>query len=211
MKKIMMTKFGFTRSPEDDFSDDGNRFTCYKVGNLVRVSKLVSDGWAYIDGNIRGQLPYDIYGKLPHYQAVGRLNGVKLETLTEEMLTQLYFDCLEYEKEYTAAMQDLVYPTEGEIRIQCMKVQAKAQQELANIEFALSGNMVRLATTLTEWEWKTIREYINNIENRKANYDHTVVPQRMKGTVASIEFCKPGNSNLQDSYYYTRIMELINK
>ncbi len=211
MKKIMMTKFGFNRWPEEDFSDDGNRFTCYKVGNRVRVSKLVSDGWAYIDGTIRGQLPYDIYGKLPHYQAIGRLNGIKLDTLTEDMLAQLYFDCVEYEKEYDAAMSTLVYPTESEIRTQCMKIQAKAQQELAIIEFALTGTMIRLAQTLKDWEWKTIQEYINSIEKRKKSYDPATVPQRMKGTVASIEFCKPSNSNLKDSYYYTHIMDLINK
>ena len=52
MKKIMMNKYGFVRWPEEDFSDDGNRFYCYKVGNRVRVSKLVSDGVAYISARV---------------------------------------------------------------------------------------------------------------------------------------------------------------
>lgn len=211
MKKIMMTKFGFVRSPEDDFSDDGNRFTCYKVGNLVRVSKLVSDGWVYIDGSIRKQLPYNMYSKLPHYVAIGRLNGIKLETLTEDMLSQLYADCLAFEQEYEAAMQSLVYPTEDEIHRQCEKVQYKAKLELIDIEHQLNGKVVHLAKTLPEWQWKTIREYINNIHARVINYDPAVVVPRMKGTVASIEFCRPDNSNLSDSYYYTHIIELINK
>ena len=61
MERITMTKYGFIRSKEDDFSDDGNRFTCYRVGK-VRISKLVSDGEAYIDAYIdSGMLPYDIY------------------------------------------------------------------------------------------------------------------------------------------------------
>lgn len=211
MKKVMMTKFGFDRWPEEDFSDDGNRFTCYKAGTRVRVSKLVADGMAFIDGSIDGPLPYSIYGKLPHHAAVGELNGIKLDELTEEMLTQLYWDCLTYEKEYDAALQALVYPTESEIRTQCMKVEAKAMEELTLIEEAISGNVVKLAQTLREWDWKTIKEYILNITARIKNYDHRVLPQNMVGKVSSIEFCNPSNSNLKDSYYYTHIMELINK
>jgi hypothetical protein len=212
MKKIMMTKFGFDRCPEEDFSDDGNRFTCYKVGNKVRVSKLVSDGWVYIDGSIRAyDLPYEVYGNLPHYQAIGRLNGIKLDTLTEDMLTQLFFDCVAYEKEYDAALAAMTWPTESEIRQQCSRVQYKAKLELIDIEQAISGNVVRLARTLKDWEWKTIREYINNIENRIKSYDPDVVAKRMVRTASSVEFCKPNNSNLADSYYYTHIMELINK
>lgn len=212
MKKIMMTKFGFDRWPEESFSDAGNRFECYRAGKRVRVSKCVSDGWAYIDGDIRSnELPYEIYSKLPHYSAIGKLNGIKIEALTEEMLTQLYFDCVEYEKEYNAALASMVWPTEQEIRQQCVKVQYKAKLELIDIEQAISGKVVHLAKTLKDWEWKTVREYINNIENRIKSYDPDVVAHRMVGTAHSIEFCKPNNSNLADSYYYTHIMELINK
>lgn len=206
MKKIMMTKFGFVRCPEEDFSDDGNRFTCYSAGNMVRVSKLVSDGWAYIDGSIHGQLPYDVYSKLPHYSAIGQLNGIKLDTLTEAMLTQLYADCLAYEKEYEAAMQSLVYPTEEEIRQQCKRVQYKAQLELIDIEQKLSGKIVKLATTLHDWQWRTLREYIESICTTVVSYDPDVVPQRMKNTAASIKFCMPTNPKLGDSYYYKYIM-----
>jgi hypothetical protein len=212
MKKIMMTKFGFDRWPEEDFSDDGNRFTCYKVGNRVRVSKLVSDGWVYIDGGIRTyDLPYEVYGNLPHYRAIGKLNGIKAEALTEDMLTKLFFDCMEYEREYEAALNSIVYPTENEIRQQCIKVQYKAKLELIDIEHAISGKVVHLAQSLADWEWKTIREYINSIENRIKSYDPDTVAKRMVGTANSVEFCKPNNSNLADSYYYTHIMELINK
>jgi hypothetical protein len=212
MKRIMMTKIGFDRWPSEDFTDDGNRFNAYRVGNRVRVTKCVSDGYAYIDGDIcSGGLPYDIYGKLPHYSAIGKLNGIKTEALTEDMLVQLFFDCIEYEKEYDAALASMVWPTEQEIRQQCTKVQYKARLELVAIEHAISGNVVRLAQTLKDWEWKTIREYINNINNRIKSYDPDAVAKRMVGTASSIEFCKPNNSNLADSYYYTHIMELINK
>ena len=58
MKRIELVKYGFIRSPEDDFSDDGNRFTCYRVGK-VRVSKLISHGDAFISARIDDYiLPY---------------------------------------------------------------------------------------------------------------------------------------------------------
>jgi hypothetical protein len=212
MKKIMMTKFGFDRWPEEDFSDDGNRFICYRVGSKVRVTKCVSDGWAYIDGGIRTyDLPYEVYGNLPHYQAVGKLNGIKLDTLTEDMLTQLFFDCVEYEKEYDAALAAMVWPTELEIKRQCEKIQYKAKLELIDIEQAISGKVVRLAQTLADWEWKIIKEYIGQLVARVKNFDPDVLPKKMVGKATSIEFCRPNNSNLADSYYYTHIMELINK
>ena len=118
---------------------------------------------------------------------------------------------VEYEKEYDAALASMVWPTEQEIRQQCIKVQYKAKLELIDIEQAISGKVVHLAKTLKDWEWKTIREYINSIENRIKSYDPDAVAHRMVGTASSIEFCKPNNSNLADSYYYTHIMELINK
>ena len=47
MERINLTKFGFVRSPQDDFSDDGSRFTCYRRPGVekVRISKLVSGGY----------------------------------------------------------------------------------------------------------------------------------------------------------------------
>ena len=84
MTRINLVKYGFIRDAAEDFSDDGNRFQVYKVGR-VRVTKLVSDGEAYIDGDINDcRLPYEVYSKLPHYKAIGRLNGVSLASLTED-------------------------------------------------------------------------------------------------------------------------------
>ena len=52
MQRINLTKYGFIRDREEDFSDDGNRFQGYRVGKRVRVSKLVADGDAYISATI---------------------------------------------------------------------------------------------------------------------------------------------------------------
>jgi hypothetical protein len=95
MKRILMKEYGFVRWPEEDFSDDGNRFYCFKVGERVRVSKLVAQGTVFISARIDDiRLPFEIYSKLPHYRALDKLNGVSLESLQSSDLKQLYEDCL---------------------------------------------------------------------------------------------------------------------
>ena len=94
MKKIMMTNYGFIRWPEEDFSDDGTRFTAYRVGERVRVTKATYKGEAFIDGTIHGtKLPYEVYSKLPHYSAISKLNGVSIDTLTDQDLFNLCEAC----------------------------------------------------------------------------------------------------------------------
>ena len=81
MTRINLVKYGFVRDAANDFSDDGNRFQVYKVGR-VTVTKLVSAGVAYIDGDIdECKLPSEVYSKLPHYKAIGKLNGVSLASV----------------------------------------------------------------------------------------------------------------------------------
>ena len=122
MKRINLVKFGFVRTPSEDFTDDSNRFTCYRVGR-VRVTKLVADGEAYIDGDIvDGKLPLDVYRKLPHYPFLGKLNGVPVAAITEDDLQELYEHCQAYDKEYTDAENSLQYPTLDELTQQCMRI-----------------------------------------------------------------------------------------
>lgn len=80
MTRLNLTKYGFIRFPEEDFSDDGNRFTCYRFSDTnSHISKLVSDGQAYLSAHVNGQLPYEVYSKLPYYQAATwEYNGVSL-------------------------------------------------------------------------------------------------------------------------------------
>ena len=70
MTRINMTKYGFVRWPEEDFSDDGARFTCYRVGERVRVSKTTYQGEVFISARIDGRkLSYNEYSVLEHYNA----------------------------------------------------------------------------------------------------------------------------------------------
>lgn len=209
MKKIMMTKYGFVRWPEEDFSDDGNRFQCYKVGKRVRVSKLVTNGEVYISARIDGnRLPFNVYKALPHYHSLDKLNGVSIASLTDDDLFDLVEACVLYEKEYTEAENSIVMPTIDEIRQQCLKIQAKVRSELTEINQHFN---IAFVSKVAEWEWREIRRQLLSLTARIETFNPATYPQTILGTSRSIDFCKPTCSELKDSYYFTWIMDKINK
>lgn len=216
MKRIMMTKYGFVRSPEDDFSDDGNRFQVYRVGR-VRVTKLVADGEAYICANgdlvDDGKLPYKVYSTLPHYNYLDCLNGVSLDSITEDDLQDLYNACVEYEKEYIDAENSIVYPTIQELTDRCKAIHAKRMTEAAIVENLINGKTFYLASVLSEYEWKRVRDFIQEIIKRTQKYDSDLkiedeVIKIYKKSV-SFSFMSPTYSDLSDSYYYTELVKLL--
>lgn len=210
MKKIVMTNYGFVRWPEKDFGDDGSRFTCYRAGERVEVSKTTYKGEAFIDAAIHGaKLPYEVYSKLPHYPFLGKLNGVPVEALTCEDLTELYENCLAYEQEYNKAEKTIQMPTLDEIKEQCVKVQAKRVAELAEVEAMLVKYVVKLALTLEAWQWKTVQEYLTKLAAEVSRWTPEQHSPTIIGTARSVNFCKPDCSELNDSFYYKYIMDLI--
>ena len=208
MKRVMLTKYGFIRRSEQDFGDDGNRFACYCAGDRVRVTKHVSDGQVYIHASIdSGKLPYEVYSKLPHYFALDALNGVAIEYLTDERLREFYDNCLLYEKEFIEAENAIVMPTISEIKVQCMKVRAKRQEELAEINRCFT---VAVVLKVDKYEWNDLRQYLLSLEDSVSRYDPEKYPQTILNTARSINFCKADCSGLQDSFYYKWIMKRIN-
>jgi hypothetical protein len=207
----MMNKYGFVRWPEEDFSDDGNRFYCYRVGKRVRVSKLVSDGVAYISARIdHGNLPFAVYSKLPNYSKLDDLNGKSVISLTDNDLFDLCEACLMYEKEYSEAETAIVYPSVDEIRRQCIKVKAKRMAELTEVEAELARHITKLALTVPEWQWKTLREYLVSLKHT-TEFDVDDKAKAMYKTTYSFDFVKPNYHDLNDSFYYKWIMDLFKK
>lgn len=104
MKRLNLVSFGFVRSKEDDFTDDGNIFRCYRVGGNMRVSVCTQSGEAWISANLEKPgtwLRYEDYSKLEHYEDLDKLNrGVLIDTIKEQDLIDLYNACLSFEKEY---------------------------------------------------------------------------------------------------------------
>ena len=211
MKKIMMTKYGFVKWPEESFSDDGSRFEAYRVGTRVRVTKCVADGKAYISGRIiDGKLPYEVYSNLPHYLMLDELNGVPTADITEEDLQELYEACQAYEVEYTNAENSIQYPTLEEIQDMALKVTAKSVCEVAAIESLMAKYAVEAAVKFSPCEWKQAQEYLKNLIADTKRYNPETYPQTIVGTAHSFSFVKP-EFNMEESYWSKSLKKLFNK
>lgn len=210
MNRINLTKYGFVRCPEEDFSDDGNRFQAYKVGR-VRVTKLVSDGQAYIDGDINdGKLPYEVYSKLPHYVFCGKLNGVPAAAITEEDLQELYESCQAYDKEYTGAENTIQYPTELELKHKCRCIQSKLTKEMNALEQLMGEHAVEAATKFAKWEWQQLQEYLKNMLQKLIQNNPEKLIPAMLGTARSFTFLQ-NKEDTEPTYYYSYIKEMFKK
>lgn len=210
MKKIMMTKYGFVRTPEDDFSDDGSRFQAYRVGR-VRVTKHVSDGEAYINGDIiNGRLPYAVYSKLPHYVFCGKLNGVPVAALTDEDFQELYESCQAYDKEYTDAENSIQYPTEPELQHKCLRIQTKLTCEIEEIGQLMGKHAVEVAAKFDKWEWQQLQEYFKAMLQQINSYNpDTFIPSTI-GSAYSFNFLA-NKADTEPTYYYTYVKEMFQK
>ena len=62
---------------------------------------------------------------------------------------------------------------------------------------------------LSDYEWKTIKQFYTRLVNEVSRYSSDY--PKVLGTSYSIDFCKPNYSALNDSFYYTWIVEIIKK
>lgn len=212
MKRINLVKYGFVRWPEEDFSDDGNRFICFRAGKNVRVSKLVSDGEVYLSiGSTvgKGTLPHEVYCNLPNYNSASwKYNGVSVDSLTEQDIIDFYNACVSYEKEYEEAEAKIEYPTLEEITAQCEKLTAKAEAEYKQasqlvVEAVLDGTIVNLS----DYEIKELKSSLATLKNAVNNNDPKTYPSRIYRKSSSFDFVKPDYYYLKNKSWYLEQIE----
>jgi hypothetical protein len=212
MTRINLIKYGFTRFPEEDFSDDGNRFTCYRFSDTnSHISKLVSNGQVYLSAHVYGQLPYDVYSKLPYYkEATWDFNGIAAACLTDEMLQNFFQACVQYEKAYQAAEAAIEYPTECELLAKCIRLQNKLIREVNEIETLMGEHAIEAATKFSKWEWQKLQEYLTYLLQELSKYNPEKFIPSVLGTVISITFLKNKESD-EPTYWYKSIKEMFQK
>jgi hypothetical protein len=213
MKRINMTKYGFIRFAEGDFSDDGNRFTAYTISSnsRLRISKLVSDGRVYLSSSMNGnKLDYTEYSKLPHYKdATWNYNGEDLEDLIEQDLVDFYNACVEYEKEYLEAEAKVSFPSIEDIKLQCETINAIRKAEIDEVSVLLERAAVKFLLEADRYELGRLRDYYNSLSKRFFDVDE--YPQTIQKSNYGRNFIKPTNSDLQPSFYYKELMKILNK
>lgn len=203
MNKVNLTKYGFVRSPEKDFTDDGNRYSCYRVGKVV-VSKLVKDGVAFISGYIDGGLPYQVYSKLLHYFELDKLNGVLISAVTEESIQRLYEACMSYEKEYDDALSKIAYPTFEELQNHADQVNTVYHKLISEIETEIKEKIVKILMVGSEYDFKSLKNYYCSLNHQIITQDLLVA---MLNTSRSISWLTC------DAYtwYYKQCKEILSK
>lgn len=213
MKKLMMTKYGFIRFPEEDFSDDGNRFTCYRISmnSDSHISKLVADGEAYLSFHVNGKLPYEIYSELPNYKkAAWDYNGVTLSTLTDSDLHELFNSCVAYEQEYRDAESSIVYPTAEELTLKCHRIQAKLLKEMSELESLMGEHAVEAATKFSKWEWTNLQDSLQHMLQDLNKYASEKFVPAILGSAYSFNFLS-NKEDTEPTYYYRYIKEMLQK
>lgn len=216
MKRINMAKYGFIRNEREDFHDDGNNFKGYATGpnSRLRISKLVSDGRAYLSSDMNGcKLDYTEYSKLPHYhEATWKYNGSRLDGLTEQDLINWYNACVEYEKEYIEAESKLVFPSIAEIRNQCFILNKIRQAEVDHIESLLKEVSLKIFSVgISDYELRNIRDYYKKLKRAAEGFDLDLYPQSIQYSNYGRNFVKETNPDLQENWYYRQLKEIISK
>ena len=212
MTRINLIKYGFTRFPEEDFSDDGNRFTCYRFSDTnSHISKLVADGQVYLSAHVSGQLPYEVYSKLPNYQAATwSYNGISVASLTYEMLQDFFRACVQYEKEYQAAEASIEYPTECELLAKCIRIQNKLILEMNELETLIGEHAVEAAVKFSKWEWEQLQKYLTYMLQELIKYKPDTFIPNVLGTARSITFLQ-NKEDTEPTYWYRSIKEVFTK
>lgn len=216
MKRINMAKYGFIRTPDDDFSDDGNRFTCYQAGEYenIRISKLVSNGQVYLSSQVDCNLPYEIYGKLPHYnEATWKYNGVNLESLTDEDMQNFYKACCAYAQECIDTEAETKYPTLEELEARCELIQKKCRNDYDEakqlvVKAVESGAILNL----DRYYLTSVFEYLKNLRDIVNNCNPKTRALRLLGKAYSLKIMEPDYNELtSESFYVKTIKEYLEK
>ena len=212
MKRIILTKYGFIRFPEEDFHDDGNNFTCYRFSDTnSHVSKLVADGQAYLSAHVEGNLPHEIYSKLPHYKrATWDFNGISVASLTDALLQEFYQSCVEYEREYQEAEASIKYPTECELQHKCLRIQTKLTHEMKELEDLIGEHAVEAAVKFSKWEWEQLQKYLTYMLQELIKYKPDTFIPNVLGTARSITFLQ-NKEDTEPTYWYRSIKEVFTK
>jgi hypothetical protein len=214
MKRVNLTKYGFIRWPERDFHDDGNNFSCFRVGTL-EVSKLVSNGQVYLSAQAstcgNKTLPYEIYSTLPYYnEASWKYNGIELSTLTDADLQAFYEFCVGFEKAYVEEEANIKYPTIEELTERCEQLKAKAVTEYTVAQkIVMDAVLLNKFIKLSDYQVKEVKRYLTQLHSATEGFDPKVYPQSIYKTSYSFRFIDPNFYDLVNENYCLKYLKEI--
>lgn len=200
---------GIVRAPELDFSDDGNRFRGYKVGEMP-ITYLKDRGQVYL--NIRPDyltgLNYGEYSKLPSYPDANKYNGVDENKVdlkdVVEIATKLY-------NEYQEAINNLQDVSDDDFKAVTDTYYEKAKNEFEEAKNKIESLGVEKLLNLSEYEIKNLKRYLGGLRDsikdwsweRQQNTDQSTRRQRMTDEDKAYR--------QKTSWYLGQINEIVDK
>lgn len=214
-------KYGFVRTPEHDFSDDGNRFATYSYKDRIQITYLndtLRTGYIYISVHL-DDIPLnfrEVYN-LPSYSKLYIYNGVKPEEIdlpeyvkildkflaeadkkideVEDIDLDLYEECLTYEKDYD---EDCLSLALGAIKLD--KLFELGDYAYKNVREYIKS----LKSRVKQWEDRPIKDRLNIKPGQEAYLRQHLadyLERRQKSTLQ-----KP-----EDNFYVQQIKEYMNR
>lgn len=175
--RLNFKKYGIERLPEEDFSDDGNRFRCY-ICNGVPISYLYSDGRYYLSIRVDylNGLTYDEYSKLPSYEDCDKYN-----MCDEVDLADVADICKRIKAEYDEALKNVKDVSDDDYKAYTDKYLEKAKQEFEEAKQSIKSLEPEDLLNASEWNIKEIKRDLENIKSeidrwsweRKSKVDQT--------------------------------------
>ena len=165
--KLNFKKYGIQRSPEYDFSDDGNRFRGY-ICNGVPISYLKDDGevYLYIQVGDLGGLNYEEYSKLPSYEDCDKYNGVPESSVDLADVAEI---CKRIKAEYDEAIGNIKDISDDDYKAYTDKYLEKAKKEFEEAKQVIKNLEPEDLLNASEWDIKKIKrdlEYIKDEMNK---------------------------------------------
>lgn len=211
MKKVLLAKLGFERDSSQDFEDDGNKFQAYvhPQAPRIRVSKLIADGDVYLSSRIYGDLTYEEYKQLPHYnQAEWMYNGVSISSLTEQDLIDFRDSVIAYQKEYEEMENSVSRPSDEELENKFNQIQEEAIKCYTEAKKLISDNSIAIFFKSSEYELNKLKRYLTNLKNEA---DKKFIKENYKSRNLALYLINSTIKNYQENYYFKSIKEIVEK
>lgn len=165
--KLNFKKYGIQRSPEHDFSDDGNRFRGY-ICNGVPMSYLKDDGEVYLSIQVGdlGGLNYEEYSKLPSYKDCDKYNGVDESSVDLADVAEI---CKRIKAEHDEALGNIKDISDDDYKAYTDKYLEKAKKEFEEAKQVIKNLEPEDLLNASEWDIKKIKrdlEYIKDEMNK---------------------------------------------
>lgn len=194
MKAIDLTRYGFTRARNGDWSNGYCNGIVYRAGKNLTVTVIESHRKpTRIEVTVNRTMPLWKYTSeaFPHSKAVNKYRYCA-EKASHEDLEQFYRDCLEFDKECFAPecskSQASTTPTLEECRDRCREISQRRSKAFYDFCAILNDHLFELVTQADRNQWSALYVLVNEVHKQVDEYKPCNYPETHLRTPAQREF-----------------------